>query len=82
MIGKRGTVTERNVYPAINAWRDLGEKRPFLGLSIWAMFWLFQEWFIYHTLLAEPLLLNLLELSILLVGSLIEGVVIAFFLAR
>jgi hypothetical protein len=27
-------------------------------------------------------LLNLLELSILLVGSLIEGVVIAFFLAR
>jgi hypothetical protein len=46
------------------------------------MFWLFQEWFIYHTLLGEPLILNLLELSILLLGSLVEGAIIAFFLAR
>jgi hypothetical protein len=49
---------------------------------IWLMYWLFQEWFIYHTLLGEPLFLNLLELSILIVGSLVEGIVISFFLAR
>jgi hypothetical protein len=52
----------------------------FWGLVIWLMYWLFQEWFIYHTLLGEPILLNLLELAILLVGSLAEGVVIAFVL--
>ena len=46
------------------------------------MYWLFQEWFIYHTLLGEPILLNLLELAILFIGSLMEGVIIAFFLAR
>ena len=54
----------------------------FWGLTIFLMFWLFQEWFIYHTLLGEPLILNLLELSILLLGSLVEGAIIAFFLAR
>ncbi|MCI0506752.1 MAG: hypothetical protein L0Z73_11680 [Gammaproteobacteria bacterium] len=54
----------------------------FWGLTIWLMYWLFQEWFIYNTLLEEPLLLNALELAILLAGSLIEGIVIAFFLAR
>ena len=52
-------------------------KGLFWGLVIWSMYWLFQEWFIYHTLLGEPLLLNLLELTILLAGSLIEGVIIA-----
>lgn len=52
------------------------------GLSIWLMYWLFQEWFIYNTLLGEPLLLNLLELVILLSGTLVEGLVIAFLLAR
>ena len=46
------------------------------------MYWLFQEWFIYNTLLGEPLLLNALELGILMLGSLVEGAVIAFFLAR
>jgi flagellar biosynthesis protein FliQ len=46
------------------------------------MYWLSQEWFIYHTLLGEPLLLNILELSILLTGSLVDGLIIAFFLAR
>lgn len=35
-----------------------------------------------HTLLAEPLLLNLLELAILLLGSAVEGMVIALILAR
>ena len=56
-------------------------KGLFWGLTIWLMYWLFQEWFIYNTLLGEPLLLNLLELSILLLGSLVEGLIIAFFLA-
>jgi hypothetical protein len=46
------------------------------------MYWLFQEWFIYNTLLGEPVLLNLFELSILLLGSLAEGIILAFFLAR
>ncbi len=54
----------------------------FWGFTIFLMFWLFQEWFIYHTLLREPLILALLELSILFAGSLVEGVIIAFFLAR
>lgn len=58
------------------------KKGLFWGLTIWIMFWLFQEWFIYHTLLKEPLILNCLELIILLLGSLVEGIVISFFLAR
>jgi len=58
------------------------KKGLFGGFMIWLMYWLFQEWFIYHTLLGEPLFLNLLELSILIVGSLVEGIVISFFLAR
>lgn len=58
------------------------KKGLFWGLTIWAMYWLFQEWFIYNTLLGEPLLLNVLELIVLLSGSLVEGIVIAFFLAR
>lgn len=58
------------------------KKGLFWGLTIWLMYWLFQEWFIYNTLLGEPLLLNVLELTILLLGSLVEGIIIAFFLAR
>ena len=58
------------------------KKGMFWGLTIWLMYWLFQEWFIYNTLLGEPLLLNVLELTILMLGSLVEGIVIAFFLAR
>ena len=58
------------------------QKGMFWGLTIWLMYWLFQEWFIYNTLLGEPLLLNVLELTILLSGSLVEGIIIAFFLAR
>ena len=58
------------------------KKGLFWGLTIWLMYWLFQEWFIYNTLLGEPLLLNALELGILILGSLAEGIVIAFFLAR
>ncbi len=58
------------------------KKGLFWGLTIWLMYWLFQEWFIYHTLLGEPLILNLLELFILLLGSLVEGIIIAIFIAR
>lgn len=57
-------------------------KGAFWGLAIWLMYWVFQEWFIYHTLLREPLLLNFLELGILLLGSTAEGIIIALFLAR
>lgn len=55
-------------------------KGLFWGFTIWLMYWVFQEWFIYHTLLREPLLLNALELTILLLGSLIEGLIISFML--
>jgi hypothetical protein len=58
------------------------KKGLFWGLTIWLMYWLFQEWFIYNTLLGEPLILNILELTILMLGSLVEGIIIAFFLAR
>jgi hypothetical protein len=58
------------------------KKGLFWGLTIWLMYWLFQEWFIYNTLLGEPLVLNVLELGILMLGSSVEGIIIAFFLAR
>jgi len=44
------------------------------------MFWVFQKWFIYRTLLAEPLILTMVELILLLAGSLVEGLVITFVL--
>lgn len=56
------------------------KKGLFWGLAIWSMYWLFQEWFIYNTLLGEPLLLNILELTILMMGSLVEGAIISFIL--
>lgn len=68
----------RSAVPGSNWWRQ----GLFWGATIWLMYWLFQEWFIYHTLLQEPLLLNGLELCILLLGAMVEGVIIAFFLAR
>lgn len=69
-------------FHALDTRRDMAEERIVIGLTIWLMYWLFQEWFIYNTLLGEPFILNLLELTILILGSLVEGVVIAFFLAR
>ena len=54
------------------------KKGLFWGFTIWLMYWVFQEWFIYHTLLGEPLMLNALELAILLLGSFVEGLIIAF----
>jgi len=62
--------------PSIPGHSWLG-KGLFWGTTIWLTYWLFQEWFIYVTLLREPVLLALFELAILLVGSLVEGVVIA-----
>lgn len=53
-------------------------KGLFWGFTIWLMYWVFQEWFIYHTLLGEPVILNILELIILLAGSFVEGLIIAF----
>ena len=47
------------------------------GLVLWALYWLPQEWFIYITLLREPLPLAGLELLILGLGSIVEGVIIA-----
>ena len=58
------------------------KKGLFWGFTIWLMYWVFQEWFIYHTLLNEPIVLNLLELLILLLGSLAEGMIIAWFLKK
>ena len=58
------------------------KKGLFWGFTIWLMYWVFQEWFIYHTLLNEPIILNLLELIILLLGSLAEGIIIAWFLKK
>ena len=71
-----------NVFKKAIPGRTWLKKGLFWGFTIWLMYWLFQEWFIYNTLLGEPLILNLLELSILIIGSLAEGVIIAFFLAR
>ena len=58
------------------------KKGMFWGFVIWSMYWLFQEWFIYNTLLGEPLILNLLELFILAGGSIVEGIVISFILVK
>lgn len=56
------------------------KKGLFWGFTIWLLFWVFQEWFIYHTLLNEPLILNFLELTILIIGSFVEGLIISRFL--
>lgn len=53
------------------------QKGLWWGFALWALYWLFQEWFIYVTLLREPVVLAALELCLLLLGSLLEGVVIA-----
>lgn len=57
--------------------RTWQKRGAFFGLAIWLMYWLPQEWFIYHTLLAEPLVLCGFELLLLLAGSLLQGVILA-----
>lgn len=47
------------------------------GCIVWSMYWLAQEWFVYVTLLGEPVRLAAFELALLLAGSLVEGLVIA-----
>ena len=60
-----------------NPGRGWVQKGVWWGAVIFAMFWLPQEWFIYYTLLQEPLLLSVVELTVLWVGSVAEGLVIA-----
>ena len=62
--------------PAIPG-RSWLRKGAYWGVVLFAVYWLPQEWFVYHTLLGEPLVLNALELALLLVGSVVEGLVIA-----
>jgi hypothetical protein len=47
------------------------------GVVLWALYWLPQEWFVYITLLREPVSLAGLELVILGLGSIVEGIIIA-----
>jgi hypothetical protein len=75
LSGLHGALFAR-LEPSIPGHSWLG-KGLFWGTTIWLTYWLFQEWFIYVTLLREPVLLALFELAILLGGSLVEGVVIA-----
>ena len=53
-------------------------KGLYWGAVLWVLYWVPQEWFVYHRLLREPFLLNLVELSLLAVGSAVEGLVIAW----
>lgn len=58
------------------------KKGMFWGFAIWMLYWVFQEWFMFHTLLEEPIILAVLELVILFFGSLVEGLVIAWFFRK
>ena len=62
--------------------KNTNKKSLFWGLTVWLICWLFQDWFIYNTLLGEPFLSNVFERNILMLRSPEEGFVIAFFLAR
>lgn len=63
----------RRLAPSGSPWRA--------GLAtatwIWLLFWLPQEWFIYVTLLGEPLPLAGLELVLAALGSLAQGLLLA-----
>lgn len=63
----------RAAVPGGTAWK----RGLWWGLLLWALYWLPQEWFIYVTLLREPLPLAALELMILLAGCLLQGAIIA-----
>lgn len=51
------------------------------GAWVWGLFWLPQEWFMYITLLAEPLPLALLELAFAAVGCAAQGLLLGWGLA-
>jgi hypothetical protein len=69
-----------DIFKSSIQYKEWWKKGLFWGFCIWAMFWLPQEWWVYHTLLQEPLILNLFELMLLLIESLIEGLIIAYFI--
>lgn len=73
-------VAYKQVSPSLPGRTWLGKGMAWGGM-LWALYWLFQEWFIYVTLLKEPIALALVELAILLAGSLLEGVVIGWLLS-
>lgn len=66
----------------IDTWKNTGEKSLFWGLPVWLIYRMFQDCFIYNTLLGEPFFPNVFERNILMLRSLAEGIVIGFFLAR
>lgn len=68
-------VAYKQVSPSLPGRTWLGKGLAW-GVMLWALYWLFQEWFIYVTLLKEPIALALVELAILLLGSMLEGLVI------
>lgn len=67
--------TLRNAMPG-GTWFRIG---LFWGFAIWGMFWVTQEWFVYYTLLHEPLILALFELLLLLPGAMAQGLTMAYF---
>ena len=78
LSGLHGVLFEQ-LSPSIPG-RSWFSKGLMFGCGLWATYWLFQEWFIYVTLLNEPIPLALIELAILLSGSLVQGVAIAWLL--
>lgn len=58
------------------------QKGLWFGFFIWLLYWVPQEWFIYRTLLHEPLWLNLFELTLCLIGTFAQGIVIAFLMKK
>lgn len=51
------------------------------GAWVWVLFWLPQEWFMYVTLIGEPLPLAALELVFAAVGCAVQGLILAWGLA-
>lgn len=51
------------------------------GAWVWALFWLPQEWFMYVTLIGEPLPLAALELAFAAVGCGVQGLILGWGLA-
>lgn len=48
------------------------------GAWIWALYWLPQEWFVYVTLLGEPLPLAGVELLLAAVGCAVQGLILGW----
>lgn len=52
----------------------------YLALWIWLLYWLPQEWFIYVTLLGEPLHLAAFELLLTAIGTIVQGLILVWML--